>query len=86
MLLSQLDIASLDMFASQTRDLYHIELPRSGNISSLSEAKAYRVNGVNISTKAYGYRVERTHESLPLAKIGSSPRAIPTEILRFARG
>ena len=39
------------MFASQTRDLSHIELAQSGNISSLSIAKAYRVNGVDISTE-----------------------------------
>ena len=38
------------MFALQTRDLSHIELARSGNISSLSAAKAYRVNAVDIST------------------------------------
>jgi len=39
------------MFASQTRDLSHIELAQSDNISSLSVAKAYRVNRVDISTK-----------------------------------
>ncbi|MBQ6906172.1 MAG: hypothetical protein IJN75_04050, partial [Clostridia bacterium] len=36
---------------SITRDLSHIELERSDNISSLSVAKAYRVNRVDISTK-----------------------------------
>ena len=41
----------LDMFATQTRDLSHIELVRSGNISSSSKARTYRVNGVDISTK-----------------------------------
>ena len=41
----------LDMFATQTRDLSHIELERSNNISSLSAAKAYRVNEVDISTE-----------------------------------
>ena len=51
MLLTQLDMPWLDMFASQTRDLSHIELTRSGNISSLSVAKAYRVNKVDISTE-----------------------------------
>ena len=39
------------MFAMQTRDLSHIELERSDNISSLSVAKAYRVNGVDVSTE-----------------------------------
>ena len=39
------------MFATQTRDLSHIELTRIGNISSLSVAKAYRVNKVDISTE-----------------------------------
>ena len=39
------------MFATQTRDLSHIEWTRSVNISSLSVAKAYRVNGVDISTE-----------------------------------
>ena len=39
------------MFATQTRDLSPIELTRSGNISSLSAAKAYRVNKVDISTE-----------------------------------
>ena len=39
------------MFAAQTRDLSHIELERSDNISSLSIAKAYRVNEVDISTE-----------------------------------
>ena len=39
------------MFASQTRDLSHIELARSDNISSLSAVKAYRVNVVVISTE-----------------------------------
>lgn len=32
-------------------DLSHIELPHSGNISSLNAVKAYRVNEVGISTK-----------------------------------
>jgi len=41
----------LDMFAPQTRDLSHIELARSDNISSLNEVKAYRVNEVDISTE-----------------------------------
>ena len=39
------------MFALQTRDLSHIELARSDNISSLSAVKAYRVNEVDISTE-----------------------------------
>ena len=39
------------MFASQTRDLSHIELERSDNISSLSVAKAYQVGEAHISTK-----------------------------------
>ena len=39
------------MFALQTRDLSHIELAQNDNISSLSVAKAYRVNRVDISTK-----------------------------------
>ena len=39
------------MFAAQTRDLSHIELPRSGNISSSSKARTYRVNEVDISTE-----------------------------------
>ena len=39
------------MFATQTRDLSHIELERSDNISSSSKARTYRVNGVDISTK-----------------------------------
>jgi hypothetical protein len=38
------------MFASQTRDLSHIELTRSGNISSSSEARIYRVGKAHIST------------------------------------
>ena len=42
---------ALNMFASQTRNLSHIEPAQSGNISSLSEAKAYRVNRVDISTE-----------------------------------
>ena len=42
---------ALDMLASQTRDLSHIELERSDNISSLSVAKASRVNEVDISTE-----------------------------------
>ena len=41
----------LDMFAPQTRDLSHIELARSDNISTLNEVKAYRVNEVDISTE-----------------------------------
>ena len=39
------------MFATPTRDLSHIELARSDNISSLRTAKAYRVGEVDISTK-----------------------------------
>ena len=39
------------MFAMQTRDLSHIELERSDNISSLNAVKAYRVNEVDISTE-----------------------------------
>ena len=39
------------MFALQTRDLSHIELERSDNISSSSKARTYRVNEVDISTE-----------------------------------
>ena len=39
------------MFAMQTRDLFHIELMRSNNISSFIVEKAYRINEVDISTK-----------------------------------
>ena len=39
------------MFATQTRDLSHIELERSDNISSSSKARTYRVNEIDISTK-----------------------------------
>ena len=39
------------MFAMQTRDLSHIELTHSDNISSLNVAKAYQVNEVDISTE-----------------------------------
>ena len=39
------------MFASQTRDLSHIELERSDNISSSSKARTYRVNEVDISAE-----------------------------------
>ena len=46
------------MFATQTRDLSHIELTCNGNISSLSVAKAYRVNGVDISTEKTRARVQ----------------------------
>ena len=38
-------------YVKSARDLSHIELTRSGNISSLSVAKAYRVNEVDISTE-----------------------------------
>ena len=39
------------MFAAQTRDLSHIELARSDNISSSSKAKTYRVGEAHISTE-----------------------------------
>jgi hypothetical protein len=39
------------MFASQTRDLSHIELERSDNISSSSKARTYRVGKADISTE-----------------------------------
>jgi hypothetical protein len=39
------------MFAAQTRDLSHIELARSDNISSSSKARTYRVGEANISTE-----------------------------------
>ncbi len=42
---------SLAMFVWQTRDLSHIQLAQSGNISSLNVAKAYPVNRVDISTE-----------------------------------
>ena len=42
---------ALDMFASQTRDLSHIELARSDNISSSSKARTYRVGEAHISTE-----------------------------------
>ena len=42
---------ALDMFATQTRDLSHIELERSDNISSKSFATAYRDSEAVISTK-----------------------------------
>ena len=51
MLLTQLDMPTLDMFAPQTRDLSHIELAQSDNISSLNEVKAYQVNEVDISSE-----------------------------------
>ena len=38
-------------YIKSERDLSHIELTRSGNISSLSVAIAYRVNKVDISTE-----------------------------------
>ena len=38
-------------YVKSARDLSHIELTRSGNISSLSVAKAYRVHKVDISTE-----------------------------------
>ena len=38
-------------YVKSERDLSHIELERSDNISSLSKAKAYRVNEVDISTE-----------------------------------
>ena len=38
-------------YVKSARDLSHIELTRSGNISSLSVAKVYRVNEVDISTE-----------------------------------
>ena len=43
MLLMQLDIATLDMFASQTRDLYHIETDREGGYIEFAERQIYRV-------------------------------------------
>ena len=39
------------IYVKSERYLSHIELTRVGNISSLSVAKAYRVNGVDISTE-----------------------------------
>ena len=39
------------MFALRTRDLSHIELERSDNISSSSKARTYRVKEVYISTE-----------------------------------
>ena len=39
------------MFAAQTRDLSHIELARSDNISSSSKARTYRVGEAHISTE-----------------------------------
>ena len=39
------------MFAVQTRDLSHIELERSDNISSSSKARIYRVGEAHISTE-----------------------------------
>ena len=39
------------MFAAQTRDLSHIELARSDNISSSSKARTYRVCEAHISTE-----------------------------------
>ena len=39
------------MFAAQTRDLSHIELARSDNISSSSKARTYRVGKAHISTE-----------------------------------
>ena len=39
------------MFALQTRNLSHIELARSVNISSLSKARTYRVGKAHISTE-----------------------------------
>ena len=43
MLLTQLDIATLDMFVSQTRDLYHIETDREGGYIEFAEMQIYRV-------------------------------------------
>ena len=38
-------------YVKSERDLSHIELTRSGNISSSSKARTYRVNEVDISTE-----------------------------------
>ena len=38
-------------YVKSARDLSHIELERSDNISSSSKARTYRVNGVDISTE-----------------------------------
>ena len=46
------------MFASQTRDLSHIELAQRDNISSSSKARTYRVNQVDISTDEIRARIE----------------------------
>ena len=60
MLLTQLDSLLLDMllhyspqarYVKSARDLSHIELTRSGNISSSSKARTYRVGEAYISTK-----------------------------------
>ena len=48
MLLTQLDMPAA-RYAKSERDLSHIELERSDNISSSSKARRYRVNEVDIS-------------------------------------
>ena len=60
MLLKQLDSLRLDMllhyspqarYVKSAKDLSHIELERSDNISGLSKARIYRVGEVDISTE-----------------------------------
>jgi len=70
---------ALDMFATQTRDLSHIELTRSDNISCLSIAEAYRVNEVDISTEL---KTRARIEGLPFTLALSACVGVPRSEVR----
>ena len=51
MLLTQLDMLTLDMFATQTRDLYHIATDRKVGYIEFAVRQIYRFCEAKISTK-----------------------------------
>ncbi len=53
-----LNFSPKSRYVKSKRDLSHIELMRSGNISSSSKARTYRVNAVDISTEKTRARIE----------------------------
>ena len=63
MLLSQLDMMlasqALDMFASQTRDLYHIETDRKGGYIEFAARQIYQTNS-SCEYKHIAFQEKRT--------------------------
>ena len=70
-------------YVKSEKDLSHIELAHSGNISSSSIARTYRVNGVDISTEEKQEQEYKDFVPYTLALLFSSVD-MSTSLTRYA--